>query len=183
MPEPHNAGLLLAKLAAIRKEVSESDLSPEHKDTLQAKVDEAVRLLDMPEAAVHADLVAAVQELKGALADRIGYEVRSEVRSNARMRLAIYGAVHEAVAAALEDALKRHREDCALASAERHVAARESGKAAELAALAGVPWPAILKQSAMLAPRAFFATAALVVCYLIVHGFGDRLLALLVGGG
>lgn len=177
---PEDPTLRLQKLAAIRKEVAEAELSLEHKDTLQAKIDEAIRLLEMPPAPQHADIVECVRELKDALADRIGYDVRSEVRQNARMRKAIYDAVHEAVSAAMADGFKRHTDACVAlrqAAAASAATAPASGKAAEVAALDAVPWRAVAKGAALSAPKSFFAAAALVLVYLIVNGFGDKLLA------
>jgi hypothetical protein len=181
----HQHHLVAQKLSAVRREISESDLSPEHKDALQSKMDDAVRILDADGSADESPsaLAAAVRELRAAHAERIGYDVRQEVRAGARTRQVVYSAVTDAVSKAIDEALKRHKLECPVAGANAAGLRAPVSLADEIAAVAAVPWAGVWRMVALRSPSAVAVAVAAVCIALVIHGFGPRLLAWLSGGG
>jgi len=188
-----SSSLLVARLEAIRREIAQSDeISHEHKDALQARIDEAQRTAslfqndEMPQT----ELVAALRSLSDSVAEIIAQAVRSDLRAASKLRSVVYEAVREAVAVAMGEAIEAHESRCPYVNrtaaektaAEPGTNGRRRRGEWRAADLEGMRWQTVAKLAALNAPAAFFGVVFVVVVYLLFTGFGPRFMDIIAGG-
>jgi hypothetical protein len=91
------------RIDAVRSEVAKSDLEPETKDALQARLDHAHRCSNGTP-----DKIKAISE---ATADGIIFDVRQVVRQDERVRTVVSDTVTEAITKHLQDCPLRNQKD------------------------------------------------------------------------